>query len=114
MFWFGRVGHVHGFVSSLSPANGDRRAPIDKCDGHIVAEGQVAWSERVALCAAGQSTDLNALIHAMGSIQAEYLDEIEKRSSKKAEKAAAAAPTATSAAQAAAVQRLRHPEFRSC
>ena len=42
-----------------------------------------------ALWAAGSSTDLNGLIQAIESIQAEYLDEIEKRNNRKAERAAA-------------------------
>ena len=51
-----------------------------------------------ALWAAGSSTDLNGLIQAIESIQAEYLDEIEKRNSRKAERAAAAAARGTAAA----------------
>ena len=51
-----------------------------------------------ALWAAGSSTDLNGLLQAIESIQAEYLDEIEKRNNRKAERAAAAAARGTAGA----------------
>ena len=49
-----------------------------------------------ALWSAGNSTDLDALLQAIESLQAEYLDEIERRNARKAVKAAAAAQAAGS------------------
>ena len=46
---------------------------------------------------AGNSTDLDALLQAIESLHAEYLDEIERRNARKAGKAAAAAQAAGSA-----------------
>ena len=51
-----------------------------------------------ALWAAFSSTDLNGLIQAIESIQAEYLGEIKKRNNRKAQRAAAAAARGTAAA----------------
>jgi len=46
-----------------------------------------------ALWSAGNSTDLDALLQALESLQAEYLNEIERRNARKAVKGAAAAQT---------------------
>ena len=47
-----------------------------------------------ALWSAGNSTDLDALLQAIENLQAEYLDEIERRNARRAVKAAAAAQAA--------------------